>query len=78
MARIWESENHSISSWTGFNIMTRNQVSVVEDNIGYLPTINAPATDISTVNEILNQSVNIPKSLEVNEIVCVFDQALYT
>ena len=32
---------------------------------------------MSTVNEILNQSVTIAKSLEVNEIVCVFDQALY-
>ena len=49
---------------------------VQEDNIGYLPTINAPATQLSTVNEILLQSLNILKSLQLN-IIAVFDQALY-
>ena len=29
------------------------QVEVTQDNIGYLPTINSPATDMSTVQEVL-------------------------
>ena len=45
--------------------------------MGYLPTINAPATDMATVNEVLTQTLNIMETLELKEIVCVFDQALY-
>ena len=50
---------------------------VVQDTVSYLPTINAPATEMSTVNEVLTQTVNIMDTLELKEIVCVFDQALY-
>ena len=32
---------------------------------------------MSTVNEVLTQTVNIMDTLELKEIVCVFDQALY-
>ena len=46
-----------------------------KDTVGYLPTINAPATKLSTVHEILNHIIKIMKALDI--IVCVFDQALY-
>ena len=46
--------------------------------MGYLPTTNAPATQMATVNEVLNQSLNIMRSLELTKIVCAFDQALNT
>ena len=39
-----------------------------------LPTINAPATQMSTVNEVLNQSLSIMRGLGLTKIVCVFDQ----
>ena len=42
-----------------------------------LPTINAPATQMSTVNEVLNQSLSIMRGLGLTKIVCVFDQAFY-
>ena len=73
-------EDQTISSWTGFNILVRNDKIVLQDTVGYLPTINAPATDISTVNEVLTQTLNIMEtgSLELKEIACVFDQALNT
>ena len=32
---------------------------------------------MSTVNEVLNQSLHIMESLRLSKIVCVFDQALY-
>ena len=47
------------------------------DNIAYLPTVNAPATDLTTVYEVLNRSLKIMHALKLNVIVCVFDQALY-
>ena len=45
--------------------------------VGYLPTINAPATEMTTVQEILVQSELIRSSLNLDSIVIVFDQALY-
>ncbi|KAK3730477.1 hypothetical protein QZH41_014705 [Actinostola sp. cb2023] len=41
------------------------------------PTINASATELRTVNEILRQSEDIRKRLNLDEIVVVLDQALY-
>ena len=77
LARQAISECQTIPSWTGFNIRTRDQVSVSEDVVEYLPTINAPATALTTVFEILNQSEQIRRELHLQTIVVVMDQALY-
>ncbi|KAI4818757.1 hypothetical protein KUCAC02_004059 [Chaenocephalus aceratus] len=77
LTRMSDTEAQTVSSWTGCNIQVRDEVTVVQDSVGYLPTINAPAPQMSTVNEVLNQSINIMQSLELNTIVCVLDQALY-
>ena len=53
------------------------KVLISEDVVGYLPTINAPATEMNTVFEILNRSELIRKELLVETIVVVMDQALY-
>ena len=66
-----------MSAWTGFNIQTRDHIEVSKDTVGYLPTINAPATKLSTVHEILEQAIKIMRALNLDEIVCAFDQALY-
>ena len=50
---------------------------VLKDIVGYLPTIDAPATEMKTVNEILRQSDEVRKMLNLKEIVVVIDQALY-
>ena len=77
LSRMVQERDQSVSSWRGFNIRTREEVVVTPDNIGYLPTINAPATQISTVNEVLKQSLQIQQSLGLGKLVCIFDQALY-
>ena len=61
----------AIPSWVGFNISTRNQMSISKDIVGYLPTINASATEVNTVFEILNKSELIRKELLVEMIVLV-------
>ncbi len=76
LARRANQENQAIPSWTGFNIRTRDH-SISEDVVGYLPTINAPATEMNTVFEILNRSELIRKELLLESIVVVMDQALY-
>jgi hypothetical protein len=37
-----------VSGWTGFNIIVRNGIVVVESVISYLDTIDSPATDLKT------------------------------
>ena len=77
LARQANSECQTIPSWTGFNIRTRDQVSVLEDVVEYLPSINAPATELTTVLEILNQSEQIRRQLYLQPVVVVMDQALF-
>ena len=50
---------------------------ISDDVVGYLPTINAPSTELNTVFEILNQSERIRKELLLETIVVVMDQALF-
>ena len=57
LSRLPAPENQTVSSWTGFNILIRDEVTVVQDSVGYLPTKNAPAPQLSTVYEVLNQSL---------------------
>ena len=47
LTRQVETCNQTIPSWTGFNIKTRNMITVSQDVVGYLPTINASATEMS-------------------------------
>ncbi|KAG1676877.1 Selenocysteine lyase [Nymphon striatum] len=66
-----------IGSWTEFNIRTRDNVTVKPDKVGYLPTINAPATELSTVQELLSQSVFIQQHLSLDKIAVIMDQTAY-
>ena len=50
---------------------------VLKDNIGYLPTIDAPATSMNTVFEILSKADATRMSLNLKSVVVVFDQAIY-
>ena len=47
--------NHWREIWIGFNICAHNKVQVSQDVITYLPTIEAQATDMATVHEVLLQ-----------------------
>lgn len=77
LTRQVDPSNQIIPSWTGFNIRTRNMISVSQDIIGYLPVINAPATEMATVLETVKKSEAIRLELKLDEIVVVMDQALY-
>lgn len=70
-------ERQKTPSWTGFNINTRNNVNSLQDVVGYLPTINASATEMTTVKEILRRSDEIRKTLDLSATVVVMDQALF-
>ena len=48
-------ENAKIPSWIGFNIHIRNYITITQDILFYLLTINAPATVLTPASESLNQ-----------------------
>ena len=77
IARIVNEQSQTISSCTGFNIQARSNVSVFKDTVGYLPTIDAPVTSMSTLYEVLCQAVRIKEALSLKSIVVIFDQAIY-
>ena len=45
-----------VASWTDFNIPAHDRECIVKSNVGHLPTINAPATSMWTIKEVLDQS----------------------
>ena len=77
LVRLCAQVSQKVSGWTGYNIFVCNEIEARQDNIGYLPTIDAPATSMSTVHQILVRSQKIGEALELKSIVLVFDQALY-
>jgi len=70
--------NQSVSSWTGFNMLVRQNHFVLKDTVGYLPTINLPATQINIVFEILSKANSIKDNLNLPSIIVGLDQAIYS
>ena len=53
-----ESEDY-LPGWMGFNTQAHKEIRCTS-NIGYLPVIDAPVTDMATVNEILRSHLPMP------------------
>ena len=66
-----------VPGWTGFNIVLRKNVVVLESKISYLDTLDSPATDIKTAYEILCRACVIKERLGLESVLCVLDQAFY-
>ena len=54
-----------VPGWTGFNIIVRNGIVVVESVISYLDTIDSPATDMKTAYEVLCRDCEIRERLNL-------------
>ena len=67
-----------IPSWTGFNQLLSSVEVPPKSVIGYLPVIDASHTEMSTVLTILQRSVEIADKLDLQTIVIVMDQAIYS
>ena len=52
-----DAENQIVLSWTWFNIQARNKTQVRQNRLGYLPSINAAATDLLMIYDILCESL---------------------
>ena len=69
---LWQT----ILIWTGFNIILRKDVPVSKILIGYLDSLDAPATDNSTIHHLLCRSLIIEKKLGLSAMVCIYGQAI--
>ena len=67
----------SFPDWTGFNTLLCNDHIRCESTISYLPVVDAPPTDYSTINAIFARSLNITLKLNVEYAVLVFDESIY-
>ena len=77
LSRKNASENgKNLPGWTGFNTRIYKEIPS-SSTISYLPVIDAPVTDMSMINTLLQHSVSICQHLQVPEIVLVFDEAIY-
>ena len=77
LSRMYATEvGEWVPSWTGFNSQLVTSVPEMS-KIGYLPVIDAPVTDMATVNELLRHSSSIRIRLQLPKIVLIFDEAIY-
>ena len=67
-----------LPAWTGFNQLLSTVDVPAKSVIGYLPIIDASPTEMDTVLTILQRSVQIADKLNLETIVVVFDQAIYS
>ena len=77
LCRYFNKGKQNISSWTGFNIKTRRENLVLRDTVGYLPTIDSPATAMNTIFEVLMKAHQTKDELKLEHVVVVFDQGIY-
>ena len=67
----------TVNSRIGLNIRVRQGMNMLQDQVGYLPTMNAPATLMNTVYKILKKALPVKDALHLQSVVIVLDQALY-
>ena len=73
LVHIHASEKQSVPGWTGFNILVRNEHEVTKDNVGYPPTINSSAMNMSTVYQVLMRFMQIKETFNLKSIAVVSD-----
>jgi hypothetical protein len=66
-----------LPGWTGFNTLLHRDQVLIKSTIVYLPVIEGATTEMDTIMEILRQAVLLAVKLELQEIACVFDLAIY-
>ena len=76
LMKVADISDNVFPGWTGCNILLHNEVPMIS-TVGYLPIIDASPTEYDTVYTILDRSLQIADTLKQEEIVAVFDQAIY-
>ena len=67
---------YQIPSWIGYHIQLCG-LPVARNFIGYLDCLDAPATEMATIYHLMERALRIQEQLEIDKLVCVYDQAIY-
>ena len=78
LAFLLVRQNHEPKpSWTTFN----ERVSEVDPPktiiVGYMPIIQAPAQELSTLNTVVRRVIHLAEALNQTKVVLTVDQALF-
>ena len=77
MRSLKSSPSLLVSGWTGFNIILRKNVVVIESEITYFDTLDYSATYIKTAYEVRCRGREIKQRFLLASVLCVFDHAFY-
>ena len=60
-----EHINYVVHSWTGFNILIRNEMPILSSNIQYLTSTDSPATEMCIVITVLDRCLKIEEAVTI-------------
>ena len=63
-------------SWTLYN-QKASTVNPEQTTVGYLPIVQAPASELDTLNTVVRRVLHVAKSLRQQHVVLTVDEALY-
>ena len=60
-----EDINYVVHSWTGFNILIRNEMLILSSNTQYLTSIDPAASEMCTVIRVLDRCLKIKEAVTI-------------
>ena len=66
-----------VPAWSSFNQILESEQNFLQANVGYLPPITAPPTQMNVIYKVINRTLSIKKELELSYIFLEVDQAIY-
>ena len=66
-----------VPNWTGYNTSLSKENIPQLSKITYMPKIDPPATELSTINAVLQRSTKIADELGLQYACLVFDEAIH-
>ena len=77
LAFLLVRQNHEPKpSWTTFNERV-SEVDPPKTIVGYMPIIQAPAHELSTLNTVVKRVIHVAEALTQTKVVLTVDQALF-
>ena len=76
LCQMWKTGH--IPNWTGYNTLLCRESIPQMSKVTYLPVIDASATELSTINAVLQRSLKIADELGLQYVCLVFDEAIYS
>ena len=71
-----DSCHNPMPSWILYN-QKASTVNPEKTTVGYLPIIQAPTSDLDTLNKVVQRVLHVAKSMDQQHIVLTVDEAFY-